>query len=82
MTLISRFPDGGYDANGHWQRTKFCFFDCGDRCTCMPPMGVFQLPILDERPKGQGHPCLRNRAALARMQADMDALVRGHPRPD
>lgn len=35
---------GHYDANGQWVQTKFCFFSCGDRCDCMPPDGVFQLP--------------------------------------
>ena len=34
--------DGFYDDRGHWQRTKFCFVYCGERCTCGPPMGVYR----------------------------------------
>jgi len=36
--------DGHYDEKGTWQRTKFCFVDCGARCTCSPPGGVYQIP--------------------------------------
>ncbi len=36
--------DGYYDEHGTWQRTKFCFVDCGDRCTCKPPNGHYQKP--------------------------------------
>lgn len=39
MTLMPRQPDGYYDADGFWQRTKFCVVDCGERCTCKPPFG-------------------------------------------
>ena len=35
------FPDGYYDANGDWQRSKFCFVDCGSNCTCKPPNGIY-----------------------------------------
>ena len=28
---------GHYNERGHWERTKFCMFPCGDRCDCMPP---------------------------------------------
>ena len=40
MNLAPNF-DGGYDENGHWQRTKFCFISCGKRCTCRPPFGMW-----------------------------------------
>ncbi len=36
--------DGYYDTNGHWVRTKLCFTDCGDRCTCRPPGGMWVIP--------------------------------------
>lgn len=39
MRSMWHFPDGYYDDTGNWQRTKFCFIDCGERCTCMPPAG-------------------------------------------
>lgn len=35
--------DGYYDENGDWQRTKFCFVSCGDRCTCKPPGGIWHI---------------------------------------
>lgn len=34
--------DGYYDERGVWQRTKFCFADCGERCTCKPPWGIYE----------------------------------------
>lgn len=37
MSITPKQPDGYYDENGVWQRTKFCFVDCGERCTCKPP---------------------------------------------
>ncbi len=39
-----RFRDGYYDDSGRWRATKHCFLSCGDRCTCRPPMGRYQLP--------------------------------------
>lgn len=50
MNLWAGCLGGYYDASGVWQRTKFCFVDCGDRCTCQPPNGVFQLPSTKESP--------------------------------
>lgn len=47
MSLIGK-RDGYYDERGIWQRTKFCFVDCGERCTCKPPFGA--LFYLNERP--------------------------------
>lgn len=43
MSLLPRSRDGYYDDAGHWQRTKFCFVDCGDRCTCKPPLGAWSI---------------------------------------
>lgn len=43
------FPDGYYDDNGEWQRTKFCFVDCGERCTCRPPGGMHYSETHDTR---------------------------------
>jgi len=37
--------DGYYDENGHWQRTKLCFVDCGANCTCKPPGGMWVIPV-------------------------------------
>ena len=37
MTFAPRYPDGYYDDDGSWQRTKFCFVDCGENCTCREP---------------------------------------------
>lgn len=37
MSLLPPRRDGYCDKNGVWQRTKFCFVDCGDRCTCREP---------------------------------------------
>lgn len=42
------FPDGYYDDNGEWQRTKFCFVAC-QHCTCMPPGGRFYSEAHDKR---------------------------------
>lgn len=36
-------PHGFYDADGFWQRTKFCHVDCGERCTCKPPLGNYRI---------------------------------------
>jgi len=35
--------NGHYDEDGVWQRFKFCFVSCGDRCDCMPPNGIIFL---------------------------------------
>ncbi len=48
-------PDGYYDDKGTWRRAKFCFVDCGDRCTCKPPMGVFQLPSVEPQTPQETH---------------------------
>ena len=45
---MMRTNDGYYDDNGRWQRTKFCFVSCGDRCTCGPPMGLHYNPMFDK----------------------------------
>lgn len=37
--------DGHYDDNGHWQRHKLCFVDCGVNCTCKPPGGMWVIPV-------------------------------------
>jgi hypothetical protein len=49
MTFAPRHPDGYYDEDGHWQRTKFCFTDCGENCTCSPPSGAFFKPPEETR---------------------------------
>lgn len=49
MSLTGHFPDGYYDDNGDWQRSKFCFVSCGDACTCMPPFGVHYSAAHDKR---------------------------------
>jgi hypothetical protein len=49
---IGRMPqlgDGDYDDTGNWQRTKFCFVDCGQRCTCGPPGNLFYSAAHDKR---------------------------------
>lgn len=46
--MMPRQRDGFYDDQGNWQRTKFCFVDCGDRCTCKPPLGIWRA---DSAPK-------------------------------
>jgi hypothetical protein len=48
---FGRSADGYYDETGHWQRTKFCFVSCGDRCTCRPPMGYYS----EAHDKGLNH---------------------------
>jgi len=37
--------DGYYDENGRWQRTKFCFVYCGERCTCMPRGPLYRVDL-------------------------------------
>lgn len=49
MSLMPHFPDGYYDDNGDWQRTKFCVVSCGAECTCMPPFGAFYSAAHDKR---------------------------------
>lgn len=49
MSLMPTIPDGYYDDNGEWQRTKFCHVSCGAECTCMPPFGAFYSPTHDKR---------------------------------
>lgn len=49
MSLCEQWPDGYYDDNGEWQRTKFCFVSCGAACTCMPPGGQFYSAEHDKR---------------------------------
>lgn len=45
MSLFPRFTvDGYYDDTGHWHRNKLCFMDCGARCTCKPPGGLWFDP--------------------------------------
>jgi len=41
--------NGYYDEEGNWQRTKFCFVDCGENCTCQPPMGLHYSRAHDKR---------------------------------
>ncbi len=41
--------DGYYDTNGHWVRTKLCFTDCGTRCTCRPPGGMWVIPTKNNK---------------------------------
>lgn len=52
MSLAPHFPDGYYDDNGEWQRTKFCHVSCGAECTCMPPLGAFYSAAHDKRREG------------------------------
>ena len=49
MTFVPR-QDGYYDDDDKWVRTKLCFVDCGDACTCRPPGGVFnrKAKLMDE----------------------------------
>lgn len=43
--------NGYYDENGNWQRTKFCFVSCGQRCDCLPPGGLHYSAAHDKRLK-------------------------------
>ena len=52
MSFGPDFPDGYYDDNGEWQRTKFCHVSCGTECTCMPPFGAFYSAAHDKRRQG------------------------------
>lgn len=38
-----KMGDGYYDENNVWQRTKYCIVDCGDKCTCKPPNGIYVI---------------------------------------
>lgn len=51
MSILPHRPrhDGYYDDAGNWRRSKFCFVDCGERCTCMPSMGQHYSPAHDKR---------------------------------
>lgn len=52
MSIMNRSPfgrGGYYDDKGQWQRTKYCFMSCGDRCTCRPPNGKYYSEAHDER---------------------------------
>lgn len=48
---MSPMSGGHYDDNGEWQRTKFCFVDCGDQCDCVPPFGQYYSALHDKRIK-------------------------------
>ncbi len=37
--------NGHYDEQGYWQRDKYCFVYCGDRCDCGPPFGIYKKEI-------------------------------------
>lgn len=47
MSIISKndliMRDGYYNENNVWVRTKYCFVDCGDRCTCKPPNEIYVI---------------------------------------
>lgn len=43
MTFAPNPFNGYYDKNGTWQKMKYCFVYCGDRCDCGPPNGIYQL---------------------------------------
>jgi hypothetical protein len=48
MSLIGHF-NGYYDETGNWQRTKFCFMDCGHNCNCRPPGMLYYSAAHDKR---------------------------------
>jgi hypothetical protein len=55
--MTSRSDGGHYDDRGNWQRTKFCFVSCGDRCTCTPPLGQYYSAAHDKsKEKPDEHP--------------------------
>jgi len=45
--------NGHYDDDGIWQRTKFCFVYCGERCDCGPPNGQHYSAAHDKRVNAQ-----------------------------
>ena len=51
MSLFPNRLDGYYDDEGNWQRTKYCFVSCGERCTCMPPGNLHYSVAHDKRVK-------------------------------
>lgn len=51
MLNMSSRHYGHYDERGIWQREKFCFVYCGDRCDCGPPFGTFYSEAHDLRTK-------------------------------
>ncbi len=53
-SILGGGRDGHYDDKGQWQRTKFCFMSCGDRCTCGPPNGMYYSPIHDKSKEKKG----------------------------
>lgn len=40
--------DGHYDENGDWQREKYCFVSCEERCTCTPPNGIWHIDVTEK----------------------------------
>ncbi len=61
MSLGPIFLNGFYDNSGRWQRTKFCFVSCGQRCDCGPPCGLSYSAEHDKRdPKGDHVPAWVN----------------------
>lgn len=51
MSFAPTYMNGYYDDNGCWQRTKFCFVSCGERCDCMAPGGLYYSAAHDKRLK-------------------------------
>lgn len=41
--------NGYYDSCGYWQKYKFCFVYCGDKCDCGPPNNLYYDPKYDKR---------------------------------
>lgn len=54
MSLFPPIAHGHYDDTGHWQRTKYCFVDCGSRCNCRPPSGLWYDPAHDKNKRQSG----------------------------
>lgn len=49
--LPSVYRNGYYDDRGFWNRTKFCFMDCRERCDCGPPGNRYYDPAHDKTKK-------------------------------
>lgn len=49
MNPHTKFRSGYYDDEGRWQRTKYCFMYCGERCDCGPPFGQRYSVAHDKR---------------------------------
>lgn len=47
--MLGGLENGYYDGTGQWQRTKYCFADCGALCDCGPPLGVQYNVTFDKR---------------------------------